>query len=221
MNSEQKIKPTPIWPIWIFGIIMVAVSVNAENNYVESGVFIGCLIATSMIHNKNKKYFGMNYKKDPKPTKEAIEKFKKNRYGLSSLQKIIVNVLTISGLVVGFLFASILGAVLIGFGLGALSLSIYLFINKNHISKAIGIFLLGIVLTGIGVWISYFFLMGAIEEVTDNNMKKCEAWCSNSEINVDRYTQYSVEFDKTTKSFVCNCLTDSKEVLAQTHLPFK
>jgi hypothetical protein len=221
MTVELKIKPTPIWPVWAFGIIMMIVSISAKNNYIVSGVFLGCLIATSIIHSKNKKYFGKDYKKNPKPTKEVIEKFKKNKYGLNSLQKIMVNIFTIGGLVIGFLFASILGAALIGLGLGAVSLSICLFINKSHTSKAIGIFLLGIVLTGIGVWISYFFLIGAIEKVTDDNMNKCETWCSNSEIDFDRYTQYSVEFDKKTKSFLCYCLTDSEEVLAQTYLPLK
>ena len=222
MTADIKIKPTPIWPIWVFGLIIIALSVNVENTYDGSGVFIGCLIATSMIHSKNKKYFGKEYKKNPKPIKEAIEKFKKNKYGLSSLQKIITNVLTIGGLIVGFLFGGILGAILIGFGLGALSLSICMFINKIQISKAIGILILGIILTAIGVWISYFFLMSAIDTITEDYMQECDTFCANSEdVNYDLYTQYSVEFDQQTKSVICCCITDSEEILAQKNLPLK
>ena len=44
MTADIKIKPTPIWPIWVFGLIIIALSVNVENTYVGSGVFIGCLI---------------------------------------------------------------------------------------------------------------------------------------------------------------------------------
>tara|TARA_Y100000310_G_C20585214_1_gene765033 strand:- start:471 stop:1145 length:675 start_codon:yes stop_codon:yes gene_type:complete len=224
MHSEEKIKPTPIWPIWVFGLIVILFGFNSESQYggMATGIFFWFTIFYAIsIHKKNKLYFGKDYKKNPKPTKEAIEKFKKNKWGLSGLQKIIVNVLAIGGLIIGFLFAGIIGAVLMGIGLGALSLSICLFINKEKISKIIGIFLLGLVLTGFGIWISYFFLVYSLEVITNDNLDKCETWCSNSQLDIDRYTQYSVEFDKTTNSFVCHCLTDDEEILAQTNFPIK
>jgi len=166
--KSKEVKPTPIWPIWVCGMIillfstLVSVANNKNNNYISTAVFAGCLIVTSIIHRENKKYFGKDYRKNPKPTKEAIEKFGKNKYGLNSTQKWIINILTIGGLIVGFLFGGILGAILIGFGLGAVSLSICSFINKKEILKAIGILIFGIALVAIGVWISYFFLISAV-----------------------------------------------------------
>lgn len=81
---------------------------------------------------------------------------------------------------------------------------------------------MGIILTSIGIWISYSFLMSAVETVTEEYMQDCDNFCANSEdVDNDLYTQYSVEFDQNTKSFICYCLTDNEEILAQKNLPLK
>lgn len=131
MPTENKCKPTPIWPIWVFGIILFT---TLPSYYVGSGVIVGCMIATSMINKKNERYFGGDYKTNPKPTKEAIEKFKQNKYNLSSLQKEIVNILVIAGVILG-LFSSggILAAFFLALILGGLSL--FVCVSWNKIKK--------------------------------------------------------------------------------------
>lgn len=223
MASNKEIKPTPIWPIWVIGLILMILfsSINMSF-YITGFIFLICVIWSINAHNRNKLYFGRDYRKNPKPVKEAKDRFKRNKFNLSRTQRIITNTVTVIGLIVGFFTGGILVALLLGFGLGAITLATCMSINKTHISKVIGFLVLGIVFIVIGVWITYSVLIGAVEKVTEEQMQKCDVYCANSEkVNSDSYTQYSVKFDRETKSFICSCLTKSEDVLDETSFKLK
>lgn len=222
MTADTKIKPTAIWPIWVFyGLIFIVGMIDGGNPQAVANLFGVAIILSVVIHIKNRKNFGKKYLKDPKPTKEIIEKSKQISFILNKKHQIIIYTLTFISFALGLFIGGILGGILLGFGVNLLLDAIIRLVNKNNNSKVLFSLILGVILIIGGIWFTYTNLTGAIEKVTDDNMKKCELWCSNAEIDVDKYTQYSVEFDKTTKSFVCYCLTDNEEVLTQTHLPIK
>lgn len=223
MASELKIKPTAIWPIWVFyGIILVVGMIDGGNPEAVGRLLWVAVILSVTIHIKNKKYFGKKYLKDPKPTKEIIEKSKKVSFLLNKKHQIIIYLLTFLSFALGLFVGGLLGGILLGFGVNLFADAIIRLINKNKNSKVIYSFVLGVILILGGVWFSYSSLMGVIETVTDNYIQECDTYCANSEdVNYDLYTQYSVEFDQSTKSFVCYCLTDTEEILAQKNLPLK
>ena len=60
MKTKKNKQPVKIYPIWIFVIIVYIFSSSLS---VQSGALLGAIIVSSMLHSKNKKKFGKNYRK--------------------------------------------------------------------------------------------------------------------------------------------------------------
>jgi hypothetical protein len=223
MTADIKIKPTRIWPIWVFyGIIFIVGMIDGGNPQAVANLLWVAIILSVIIHVKNRKNFGKKYLKNPKPTKEIIEKSKSIKFVPSKTHLIIIYTLTFISFAIGLFIGGILGGILLGFGVNLLTDSIIRLTKKVKDSKVIFSLIIGIILIIGGGWFSYNSLMSAIDTVTEDYMQDCDTFCANSEdVDYDLYTQYYVEFDQNTKSFICYCLTDSEETLAQKNLPLK
>jgi len=64
IKEVAKGKPFPVWPIWIFVVILMVLS--KFNSFVVGGCLIGGFIAHTQIHKKNVKKFGKDYWKKRK-----------------------------------------------------------------------------------------------------------------------------------------------------------
>ena len=223
MVADIKTKPTRIWPIWVFyGIIFLVGMIDGGNPQAVANLLCVAIIISVIIYVKNRKNFGKKYLKDPKPTKEIIEKSKQISFVLNKKHQIIIYSLTFISFAIGLFVGGILGGILLCFGVNLLVDAIIRLVNKNKNSKVLFSLILGIILIIGGAWFSYNSLMSAIDTVTEDYMPDCDTFCANYEyVDYDLYTQYSVEFDQNTKSFICYCLTDSEDVLAQKNLPLK
>ena len=121
MTADIKIKPTRIWPIWVFyGIIFIVGMIDGGNPQAVANLLWVAIILSVIIHVKNRKNFGKKYLKDPKPTKEIIEKSKSITFIHTKIHLVIIYALTFISFAIGLLVGGILGGILLGFGVNLL-----------------------------------------------------------------------------------------------------
>ena len=218
--GSSKITPTRIWPVWVFyGIIFIVGMISGGNPQAVANMLWVAIVLSVIIHLRNKKNFGKKYLKDPKPTKKIIEKSKDISFVPSRKHQIIIYSLTFISFTIALLFGGIYGAVLVGFGVHLLVESIIRLVNKNTKSKVLFALVLGIILILGGVWVSYNSINAGIGDLIERQMNACDAFCAASvDVNQSLYTQYTVEWVEEPRSFVCSCLSDNNQTLAQTTL---
>lgn len=66
----EKNKPIPIWPLWIFVLLLIIISVLSGSPLLGTGAFWGGIIGAIIIHKKNVKKFGKGYNKKMKEAKK-------------------------------------------------------------------------------------------------------------------------------------------------------
>jgi len=225
MTANLKIKPTKIWPIWVFyGIFFVVGIFNGDDPRAAANLIVTLLwvaiILSVIIHLRNKKNFGKTYLNKPKPTKEIIEKSKYITFVPSKTHQTINYTLTFISFAIGLFVGGLLAGVLLGLGINLLFDTLIRFTNSIRNSKVLISLILGIIFIAGGGWFAYNSLISTIDSITEEYMLFCDTSCENSdEVNDYLYTQYFVEYDRQSKSFVCNCLTDTEDVLAKIYLP--
>jgi hypothetical protein len=125
--NKEIIFPQPIWPIWLWVIILIPES---------SSLFIGALmwvaiISTININRKNKRNFGDNYGNNPRPTLKYVCKLKKNKFNLTHTQYITTIYSITIGIGFGALMQDFFILVLSSIGLGLLAIGLFWLLDEE------------------------------------------------------------------------------------------
>lgn len=218
--TKAKLKAQSIWPVWAYyGVFLFFGGFTGISPELMGKLIWIPIVLSFAIHSKNKKDFGKEYKKNPKPSKEVLERQKKLNFIPSDRQVVIFRIAALITLAVTLWAFGIFGLVMT-IGGYYLAEGILHFANDDRRWSIIVSIIVGLGVLIVGVYFWWMSAMDIGEQMYVEAEADCDLLCSNSDlVDYDSYTYYYVEYDLGKKEFLCQCLAEDESVLFEQYIP--